>query len=101
MKAQKMEEVARYRKRHFLATRLRSLFVPGGGHVLGGRAIKGTLVLVGWMFAICGLVLRGRVLIAPEEIVSTGWSGIGVLLIGMGVLSWLTGNLTTHEARKD
>ena len=96
-----MEEVARYRKRHFLAARLFSLFAPGSGHVLGGRTIKGTLVLVGWLFAISGLILRGRVLIAPEEIVPAGWSGIGVFLIAIGSLSWLTGNLTTHEARRD
>ncbi len=101
VKSKKMEEVARYRRRHFLGARLLGLVAPGSGHVLGGRTLKGCVLLVIWFFALCGLLLRGRVLIAPEELASAGWSGIGVMLVVLGLLAWLTGNLSAPEARRD
>jgi tetratricopeptide (TPR) repeat protein len=101
VKAKKMEDVARYRKRHFLGARIMALALPGGGHVLGGRTWFGCALLVIWVFALCGLVLRGRVLISPEEMGPGSWPGMLLGLILLALLAWLGGNLSRHESRRE
>ena len=96
-----MEEVSRYKKRHFLGVRLLGLISPGAGHLLGGRTLIGCLLLALWLFALSGLILRGRVLIAPEEITISTWSGHNISLLTIALLAWLFGNLSRPEARRD
>ncbi|HXH28485.1 MAG TPA: hypothetical protein VNL37_05530, partial [Candidatus Polarisedimenticolia bacterium] len=101
VKGRKLEEVMRYRHRVFFGTRLLSLALPGSGHVFGGRPILGGVLLTGWLGAAIALLVRGRLLVAPEAVAAAdGVLGLLVLL-GLGLLVWLLGNLTRQEASRD
>jgi tetratricopeptide (TPR) repeat protein len=97
----KMADVIRYRRQVFLGTRIASLFLPGSGHVMGGRALLGTLLLATWATALFGIALRGRLL------VSTGpnWAAnrLGTLLpwLAVALAAWVIANLSRHEPSPD
>ncbi|MFQ5876089.1 MAG: hypothetical protein ACE5JH_00120 [Acidobacteriota bacterium] len=97
VKAKKMEEVARFRRRHFFGARTLGLLFPGGGHVLGGRTLMGTILMVLWASALAGLALRGRILVNPEQIAPAGGALAAVPALGVAVIAWLVGNFSSHE----
>ncbi|HEU4403581.1 MAG TPA: hypothetical protein VFT43_15895, partial [Candidatus Polarisedimenticolia bacterium] len=101
VKSRKMGEVALFRRRVFLGTRVLSLALPGGGHVLGGRALLGSMLLMTWGAAWVGIVLRGRMLVSPEWIApASGAMGLAVPAV-LALTAWLAGNLTAHEKISD
>jgi len=94
----KMEEVVRFRRGHYLKTRVLSLVLPGSGHVLGGRPLLGALCLVFWSTAWAGLVLRGRLLVPPGILPGVATT-IGLLsCAAVGLAAWLLANLTRQDA---
>jgi tetratricopeptide (TPR) repeat protein len=100
VKSRKMEEIVRYRRRLWIGERLLSLPLPGSGHVLGGRPWLGLLLLVGWSCAWLGILLRGRLLVSSEAITNVDTGALASL--GMfGLLVWLVGNLSTHDAQRE
>ena len=97
IKSRKTEEVARHRRRTWVAARLMSLALPGSGHILGGRTLLGALLLVAWSAAWVGFLLQGRLLVPPEKIVPTGGPGAVLLLAALGLGTWVVANLSSHE----
>jgi hypothetical protein len=98
VRERKLSEVVRYRRRLFLETRLASLFLPGCGQVVGGRAVLGAVLLAGWGIVWSGLLLRGRFL-APPGAIEASALGPGAIVLGLlGILVWLLANLTRQEA---
>jgi hypothetical protein len=93
----KMNEVVAHHRRVFLRTRILSLVLPGGGHVLGGRPILGALFLVVWGVACTGLLLRARLLVPPGFLQGTALSIGLVMLILIALAAWLGANLTRQE----
>jgi len=100
VKTRKMEEVVRHRRRVWVGERLLSLALPGGGHVLGGRALLGCVVLITWACAWMALQLRDEFLVPSEGLISGGL--LPVAAIGtVALVAWLVGNLTAHEAEPE
>ncbi len=100
IKSRKMDEVTRYRKRVWIGERLLSLPLPGSGHVLGGRPCLGALLLVSWIGAWLGILLHGRMLVAPDAITASAVA-TSLLLGSLALVVWLVGNLSAHEAERD
>jgi tetratricopeptide (TPR) repeat protein len=100
VKARKMEEVARYRRRVWLGARTLSLALPGGGHLLGGRCLWGTGLLMTWSFAWAGLLLGGGLLVAPEWIAPSAGTGAHLPLLALAGSAWLLGNVAPLEAEQ-
>ncbi|HUD72516.1 MAG TPA: tetratricopeptide repeat protein, partial [Dongiaceae bacterium] len=96
----KMDEVVRFRKRLYLRTRVLSLFLPGSGHVLGGRPLLGGIFLSFWAAAWAGLVLRRRLLVPPGTLPGVATVTALVALAVVALTAWLLANLTRQE-RKD
>jgi len=94
----KMEEVMRFRRGHYLRTRVLSLVLPGSGHVLGGRPLAGALCLVLWSTAWAGLVLRGRLLLPPGILPGVATTIALLTLATVGLVAWLLANLTRQDA---
>jgi hypothetical protein len=93
----KMEAVVRFRRSHYLKTRVLSLMLPGSGHVLGGRPLAGAVCLVLWTTAWAGLVLRGRLLVPPGVLPGVA-ATVGLLTLAtVGLSGWLLANLTRQE----
>ena len=101
VKSRKLEEVASYRRRVFVGTRLLSLLLPGSGHVLGGRVVLGGALLVAWAGAWIGLLLRGRLMVTPEAIAPAIAPETTVPLVALAFAAWLLGNMSSHEAFAD
>jgi tetratricopeptide (TPR) repeat protein len=101
VKGRKLEEVMRYRRKVFFGTRLLSLVLPGSGHVFGGRVLLGWLLLTAWLGAAIGLLMRGRLLVAPEAIAAANGALALLLMLAAGLLAWLLANLTSHESSRD
>jgi len=98
VRERKLSEVVAYRRRLFLETRLASLFLPGCGQVVGGRAVLGAVLLAGWGIVWSGLLLRGRFL-APPGAIEASALGPGAIVLGLlGIVVWLLANLTRQEA---
>ena len=94
----KMEEVVRFRRGHYLKTRVLSLLLPGSGHVLGGRPLAGAFCLVLWSTAWAGLILRSRLLVPPGILPGVATT-LGLLSFAtIGLIAWLLANLTRQEA---
>ncbi|HKQ96451.1 MAG TPA: hypothetical protein VJV75_01110, partial [Candidatus Polarisedimenticolia bacterium] len=96
----KMDEVVRFRRRQYLRTRVLSLFLPGSGHVLGGRPLMGAIFLTLWATAWTGLVLRKRLLVPPGTLEGVATIVGLVTLAIVGLFAWLLANVTRQE-RKD
>jgi Flp pilus assembly protein TadD len=94
----KMEEVVRFRRGHYLKTRVLSLLLPGSGHVLGGRPLAGAFFLVLWSTAWAGLVLRGRLLVPPGVLPGVATTIALLTLATVGLIAWLLANLTRQDA---
>lgn len=101
IKTRKMEEVVRYRRNVFIGERIVSLFLPGSGHLLGGRPILGAATLALWCVALFAVPLRGELLVSPQWIAPA--SGAAGLLpaFGLALLAWILGNLTSAEAARE
>lgn len=97
----KMDEVVRFRKRQYLRTRVLSLFLPGSGHVLGGRPILGGIFLAIWAAAWAGLVLRRRLLVPPGTLPGMATATALVALALVAITAWLLANLTRQERRDE
>jgi hypothetical protein len=93
----KMAEVMSYQRSIFFGTRLLSLVLPGGGHVVGGRPLFGSFLLAMWASAWSGLVLRGRLLVPPGFLQGTAVSFGLVILLALALAAWLGANLTRQE----
>jgi tetratricopeptide (TPR) repeat protein len=93
----KMEEVVRFRRRHYLKTRVLGLVLPGSGHVLGGRPLFGALLLVLWVTAAAGFVLRSRLLVPPGVLTGVATTLGLLLLTSVAALAWLGANLTRQD----
>ena len=101
VKNKKMDEVARYRRRVDLGARVLNLVMPGGGHVLGGRTLPGTALLMAWCGLMFAVTSRGALLVSPEWIAPASGS-IAMLPLALAALVvWLIGNLTQHEASQE
>jgi tetratricopeptide (TPR) repeat protein len=98
VKNRKMEEVARYRRKIFIGTRCLSLVLPGSGHLLGGRALVGAATLMAWAVVLLAILARGALLVSPEWIAPTTGATAVLPLVGLGLIVWLLGNLSHHEA---
>ncbi len=98
VKARKMEEVARYRRRLFFGGRLVNLALPGSGHIVAGRALLGASLLAAWGATWIGFALRGELLVSPEWIVPALGSNPVVGLAALALPIWLAGNLSSHES---
>ncbi len=101
VKAKKMDDVARYRRRVFIGSRLLSLFLPGGGHVLAGRAIFGAVLITGWAAAWLGIALHDELMVNLEGLARQAIPATFFPLALLALLAWLLGNLTSHEASAD
>jgi tetratricopeptide (TPR) repeat protein len=97
----KMEAVVRFRRRHYLKTRVLSLVLPGSGHVLGGRALAGAVCLVLWSTAWAGLILRGRLLVPPDLLPGVATAIALLTLATVGLVAWLLANLTRQEEEEE
>jgi tetratricopeptide (TPR) repeat protein len=97
IKSRKMEEVARHRRRTWVGARALNLALPGGGHILGGRSVLGTFLLMTWAIAWLGVLLRGRLLVAPGWIEPVVGPAPAILLSGLGLGAWVIANLSSHE----
>ena len=97
----KMDEVVRFRKRQYLRTRVLSLFLPGSGHVLGGRPILGGIFLSIWAAAWAGLVLRRRFLVPPGTLPGMATATALVALALVALTAWLLANLTRQDRRDE
>ena len=97
----KMQAVVRFRRRHYLKTRVLSLVLPGSGHVLGGRALAGAVCLVLWTTAWAGLVLRGRLLVPPGLLSGVATAIALLTFASVGLVAWLLANLTRQEATEE
>ena len=93
----KMAEVVRYRRQSFLGMRLLSIALPGGGHVIGGRTLLGTLLLIAWATAWIRIALDGRLLGLPGDAGAGGAGELFILPIVLGLLTWLAANLTNQD----
>jgi tetratricopeptide (TPR) repeat protein len=101
VKERKLAEVVRYKRQHFIGTRIFSLILPGGGHTVGGRPFLGASLLAAWLAAWIGLMARGRLLIFPGSVATAG-GGIAYLpLLALALLAWLAANLTSPEASRE
>jgi hypothetical protein len=59
---QKQAQIASHERWTAVLRRLGSLLLPGSGHVLGGRPLWGTLLLLGWTLAWAEIWLRPQLL---------------------------------------
>ncbi|PYS97588.1 MAG: hypothetical protein DMF50_00130 [Acidobacteria bacterium] len=101
VKNKKMEEVARYRRRVDLGARVLNLVMPGGGHVLGGRTLAGTALLMAWCGLAFAIASRGSLLVSPEWIAPASGSIAMLPLAFAWLVVWLIGNLTPHEPAQE
>ena len=90
--------MARNRRRIFVGARLLSIPLPGSGHVLGGRAPLGLLLLITWGTSWIGMLQRGRAIVSPEAIAPASLSESILPLITLAFVTWLWGNFTSHES---
>jgi tetratricopeptide (TPR) repeat protein len=97
----KMDAVVRFRRRHYLKTRVLSLVLPGSGHVLGGRPLAGALCLVLWSTAWAGLILRGRLLVPPGLLPGVATAVALLTLATLGLTAWLMANLTRQDTAEE
>jgi hypothetical protein len=96
-----MDAVVRFRRRHYLKTRVLSLVLPGSGHVLGGRPLAGALCLVLWSTAWAGLILRGRLLVPPGLLPGVATAVALLTLATLGLTAWLMANLTRQDTAEE
>jgi len=100
VKNRKLEEVVRHRRHVWIGERLLSLGLPGGGHVLGGRPLLGSALLVTWFGTWLAVHLRDEFLVPSEGILAGGL--LPVAAAGtLALLAWLVGNLSAHEAETE
>jgi hypothetical protein len=97
----KMDEVVRFRRRQYLRTRVLSLFLPGSGHVLGGRPFLGAIFLTLWAAAWAGMVLRRRLLVPPGTLPGVATVTGLVALALVALVAWLMANITRQEQRDE
>lgn len=97
VKTQKIEDIARYRRRIYFGARLFNLVLPGSGHVLGGRVLLGTALLMAWSSLAFAIASRGTLLVSPEWIAPASGSIAVLPLAAAGLTVWLLGNLSSHE----
>jgi len=95
-KQRKLKEVARHARRLWIGERIVSLVLPGGGHVLGGRVLTGSLLVALWCTVWLGLGLWGRLLVMPGWVPPAGLSWAILPLAAAGGLVWLSANLTAR-----
>ena len=92
----KMAEVKHHKRQTFIGARIVSLLFPGGGHVLGGRVVAGTVLLVLRCTTWLRIILDGRLLVLPgNPTMSVGGVVLMPLIIALAV--WLTSNLSAQE----
>lgn len=105
-KTRKMYEVEAHEKRRKILVRLASLVLPGAGHVLGGRALIGALLLSAWASALLvalptifrtveralGLGLPLDVLRAPSSPPVAHLDPSTVIAVPVLVAVWIVGN---------
>ncbi len=101
VKERKLSEVVRYKRQHFIGTRIFSLVLPGSGHTIGGRPFLGVVLLATWLTAWIGLMARGRLLVFPGSVATAGGGIAYVPLLGLAILAWLAANLTSPEASRE
>jgi len=101
VKGRKLEEVMRYRRRTFFGTRILSLFLPGSGQLIGGRALFGASMLAVWLGSLIGLMGSRFLLVAPGRIAGAGDLYSTVPLLTLALLAWLIGNLSAHDAARE
>jgi hypothetical protein len=70
--------------------------LPGAGHFLAGKTVRGFLLLLGWFFLGLHLVLD-RVLLSFPGYTAVGGS-VPILLIALLGAVWLLGNLVRFPA---
>jgi tetratricopeptide (TPR) repeat protein len=96
----KTAEVVRYRRQTVAGMRLLSLVLPGSGHVLGGRALLGALLLCGWATALVRIALDDRLLGLPGYAAARGHGDLLIAPIALGLIAWLGGSLTSQESHR-
>ena len=92
----KVRQVARYQSAARLGRRLISVVLPGAGHFLAGKTLRGSVLLLGWFFLCLHLVLDRALLSFPGYTAAVG--GVPMLLIGLLGAVWLLGNLVRFPA---
>jgi TM2 domain-containing membrane protein YozV len=92
----KVRQVARYQSASRMGRRLISLVLPGAGHFLAGKTLRGFVLLLGWFFLCLHLVLDRALLSFPGYAAAVG--GVPMLLIGLLGAVWLLGNLVRFPA---
>ena len=70
--------------------------LPGAGHFLTGKTLRGFVLLLGWFFLSLHLVLDRALLSFPGYTAVAG--GVPMLLIGLLATVWLLGNLVRFPA---
>ena len=94
--------------------RLLSWTLPGTSQLVGGRAMLGTLLLLGWLAAwagawpaVIGLLERFagvglRLDLLRTTPVPVAWtvSALGVISVGIGIVVWTVGNIWSFRRKK-
>jgi tetratricopeptide (TPR) repeat protein len=95
-RSRKFRQVVRYQGASRLGRRLLSVVLPGAGHLLADKTLRGFVILLGWFFLCLHLVLDRALLSFPGYATAVG--GVPMLLIGLLATVWLLGNLVRFPA---
>lgn len=95
-RSHRVRQVMRYQSASRLGRRFLSLVLPGAGHFLTGKTLRGFVLLLGWFFLSLHLVLDRALLSFPGYTAVAG--GVPMLLIGLLATVWLLGNLVRFPA---
>ncbi len=88
----KRKEIKRHTRVQKNMTRLLSLILPGSKQFFENKSFTGTFILFLWLFSLCGLLIRGKLLnISEPGMISFSTIVYPILLILL-ILSWIMGN---------
>lgn len=78
---------------NFITRHVLSLVLPGSGLIMSGRVALGVPIMMGWVFTVLSLLMRGELLLGPRVPV-TDFPPVG-LVIGssMAIILWIGGNI--------
>jgi tetratricopeptide (TPR) repeat protein len=89
----KLKEINRHRKVQKIATRFLALLFPGSKQIFENKTFTGVFILFLWLFSICGLWVKGRLLSISEPGMISFSAIVYPIFFFLLILSWMMGNV--------